>query len=118
MERGPHFEGFDVEIGLIEAVEEYNGLCARLFKLSGQVGNAGERLRELDGHRDINRLADAADQTDQLLFKGNSGLGLVGRQREGVEFDSVRAGLLHLFGKTYPSAAGSAVEARQNWNVH
>jgi len=69
MQRRPHLERLDVEVGLIEAVEQHHGGRARGFKPRGQVRDAGERLRELDGHRDLYGLADAFHQLDELHFE-------------------------------------------------
>ena len=49
----------NVEIRLIEAVEEHDAACARFFEPRAQIGQAGERLRELDGHRNLDRFANA-----------------------------------------------------------
>src|SRR5208283_1753993 len=116
-EPGSDAEGFDVEVRLVEAVEEDDGIGSDLIQLGGQVGNAGELRGEFDRDGDGGALLHLAHQIDDSIFDGGAGDARVGGQRVGVELERVRAGLFDLFGKLHPSAGGRAVQAGEDGNA-
>ena len=116
VQRGPHFQGLDVEVGLIEAVEQHHSACASFLQPPDQIRNAGKRLGELDRHRNLDRPAHAAHQFQQLQFELRGGLAAVRGQCVGVQFDGVGPGLLHVLGKPHPASGRGSVQAGQNRN--
>ena len=99
-----YFERFQVEIGLIEAVEEHQRVGARGVQAAGHVAHGTEVGPQLDGDGNLDAGFDFLHQVAVDLFDGGAGgIEVVGDVID-VELERVGAGLLHFFGVGDPAA--------------
>lgn len=74
-ELGIDREGFEVEVGLIKAVEEHDAARTTEFQLSHKMGGGGVPGGELYGDRDVHGLNDAAHD-EELVGLDGVGVGI------------------------------------------
>ena len=111
-------EGLDVDVGLVEAVEQHEAVGARPVQLLGEVRQRREERRQLDGHRDGDRLLDRPQDLDRPLLDVGAGLLRVGGDEVDVQLERVGAGLLDRLRVRQPALGGGAVERRDHRDLH
>ena len=103
------FQGFQIEIGLIKAVEDHHAVDARFIQLLDEVRDRTEEVSHLHRHRNLDTGFHIAHQVQvHLLY-----LCPVRRQAGGdvvhVEFQRIRARFFHQLGVTDPAAGADTV---------
>ena len=75
------FQFFQIEIGLVEAVEQHQAVCAGIDKAAGEIGQGSDEWAELDRQRNADRRLDFCDQVHLVVFEflSRSGRGSAGR---------------------------------------
>src|SRR4030095_3158621 len=92
---GDDLQGFEIEIRLIEAVEQYQPIGAGRIQAFGHVGHGAEVRSQLDGHRDGDFVLYGVDQVDVLLLHLGARNTSVHRDVVDIQFERIGAGLLH-----------------------
>ena len=112
-----HFQRFDIQVGLVEAVEQHQAVGAGFDQACGKVGQGGEERAELDRQGDVDLLAHIRHQVDVGLFQLLAGQVRVGGNVVDVQLQRIRAGLFDLLGIIDPAAGGDAVQAADDRDV-
>jgi len=113
-----HGQVFQVDVGLVEAVKQHQGISAGGIEFPRHVGEGAEGVAELDGHGDLHAAFHLLDEIAILaLDLLGGGVGIVGDIVD-VQFQGIGAGLLHLFRILRPAAARDAVEAGDDGNIN
>jgi len=111
------FQFFQVDIGLIEAVEQNQAIGADLIEALCKIGQVAEKRTQLGRNRNVNRSLYFAEYVGIVRFQlGAKNLG-VRRNRVDVALDCVSPGLLNVLGVLCPTAESGAVEAGDDGNV-
>src|SRR5271165_5778519 len=64
-----NLEAFEIDVGLIEAVEEHQAVGAGEVQALGHVGEISEKGAKLDGHRDVDRSPDRFENVEIGLLQ-------------------------------------------------
>ena len=108
---GPQLQGFDVEIGLVKAVEEHQPIGSGRHQSGRQGAEVGEKGAEFHRQRQGHLGAHLGDDLLHLgLDRGAAEAG-IGGNGINIQFDRLGAGLLDLAGQLHPAAGPKAIEA-------
>ncbi|OPZ77168.1 MAG: hypothetical protein BWY77_01751 [bacterium ADurb.Bin431] len=113
-ESGVLGEGFQIEIGLVKAVEKDQGIRACVIEPLGHRCSRAEKGAQLHGNRDLDAALDGLEDVDVDLFNLGAGADRIGGKHVDVELESISARLLHLAGIVDPATSGDPVEAGDN----
>jgi hypothetical protein len=107
-----------VDVGLEEAVEQYEGVGAGLVQGERYLAHGAEVGAEFDrdGHGD--GVLDATEDVDVSLFDVTAGGARIAGQVVGVQFDGGGAGILHRARVVGPARGSSAVKACDHGDRH
>ena len=112
------FEAVEIDVRLVEAVEQHEGVGAGLVEPLGGRRQRAEVRTQLERDGDLHCGLDRLQDVDIQRLDLDAGLLGVGRDVVDVELDAVGAGLLHFLGVLGPPAGRHAVEAGDHGNVH
>ena len=70
---GSQFERFEIDIGLVEAIEQHQAVGAGLIEALGHVREVAEERAQLDGDRDVDGGFDGLQNVDVMLFDFGGG---------------------------------------------
>jgi len=114
MRRG--LEIFNVEIGLVKAVEQHEGVGTSIVETPGHVDHRAEEWRQFDSNRNLQAGSYLVHEFAIAVLDGIAAFVRVGFDRVEVELDSVGAGLLHFAGIANPAAWRGAVQTGDHGN--
>jgi hypothetical protein len=116
---GHHFQRFQVEIGLVEAIEKHQAVAPAASSF-GHVRHRAEVRAELHGHGDMPTAAFTALSPDRCIAAPPVRRTSPGhRDVVDVQLQRVGAGLLHLVWRSFePAAHGRAVQAGDHRDIH
>ena len=117
-EVGNNFQVFQVEVRLIEAVEQNQGIRARLVQALGRVGQRAEVGADFYGHGNADAGFHLRDQVNVHLFHLAAAHFGVGGNEIDIQFQGIGAGFLDLLCVPHPAARGSAVQAADDGDLH
>ena len=107
---GPDLQLHDVDVGLVEAVEQHESICARRLELGGEVRQRGEEGRQLHGDRDRDRSLDRAHDLQRAPLDRDRILERIARDVVRVELERVGPCLLDHARVVEPARGRDAVE--------
>src|ERR1700674_5595196 len=114
MRRG--LEILNIEIGLVKAVEQHEGVGTSVIETPGHVDHGAEEWGQLDGNWNLQAGLHLMHKFAIAVLDGVAAFVRVGFDRVEVELDGVRAGLLYFAGIANPAAGGGAVQTCDDGN--
>ena len=106
-----------VEVGLIEAVEQHQGIRARVGQPLGHIAHRAEVRAELDRHRNGDRAFDMKERVDVAPLDLLGADLRIGRDVVDVQLERVCAGLLDAPGVIDPGPVRHAIQAGDDGNM-
>ena len=107
----------EVDVGLIEPVEQHQGVCSGVRELSRHVPHGGEVWPHLDGERHIDGLPDRFHQLEIRMFYVLRRLAHICRQPVDVQLQCVNALVGEDLGVESPPPCGDSVETGDDRDV-
>ena len=116
LEIGQHLQACQIQIGLIETVEQHQGIRARVVQGHGHVADGTEIGTELHRDRDRDRRSHRSQDVEITLLDIAARRRKIGRNEIDIEFEPVRSGLFELFGVGGPALIADSVQAGDHRN--